>query len=56
MLADLIGHVVTSGVGLSIISEIADPEGAAERLRDLAPDVVIIGPTTHAQPVSIARV
>ncbi len=56
MLADLIGHVLTSRVGLPIICEIADPEGAAESLRDLAPDVVIIGPTTHAQPLSAAGV
>jgi DNA-binding NarL/FixJ family response regulator len=56
MLADLIRHVLTSRVGLSIISEIAAPEAAAESLRDLAPDLVIIGPSTDASPLSAAVV
>jgi chemotaxis response regulator CheB len=56
MLADLVGRVLTSRVGLSIISEIAEPGATVESLRNLAPDVVIIGPTTNAQPLSAAVV
>jgi DNA-binding NarL/FixJ family response regulator len=56
LLADLTRHVMTGRVGLSIIAEIADPETAANCLRDLAPDVVIIGPAANARTLNAALV
>jgi hypothetical protein len=56
LLADLTRHVLTSRLGLSIIAEIPDPETAAERLRYLAPDIVIIGPAANTRRFNAARV
>ena len=55
-LVDLARHVMTSRAGLSIIAEIADPETGAKCLRDLAPDVFIIGPAANARTLNAARV
>ena len=44
LLADVIRHALTSRASLRIIAEIAASRGAAQRLRDLAPDVVVVGP------------
>jgi hypothetical protein len=56
LLAELVRHVTTGRAGLSIIAEIADLETAAERMLDLAPDVVIIGPAATSRNLSAARV
>lgn len=56
LLADLIRHVLTSRVGLCIVAELADPESACERLRELAPDVVIAGPDDTARPLNVALI
>lgn len=56
LLADLTRRVLTGRVGLSIVAEIADPQIAALSLRDLAPDVVIIGPAADHEPLSAALV
>jgi AmiR/NasT family two-component response regulator len=55
LLADITRHVL-SRTGVSIIAEIADTAISAKRLRNLAPDVVIIGPQTDARPLSAALV
>lgn len=55
-LADLIRHTLTDRVGLRIVAELADPESACKRLRELAPDVVIVGPADTAQPLNAARI
>jgi DNA-binding NarL/FixJ family response regulator len=51
LLADLARHVLTSRADLTIIAEIGDSEIAVNRLRDLAPDVVIIGQAAHAAEI-----
>jgi DNA-binding NarL/FixJ family response regulator len=56
LLADLIRGVLAGRVGLSVVAEIADPKIAAVRLRDLAPDVVIIGPAANAPAFDAALV
>ena len=56
LLADLIRRVLAGRVGLSIVAEIADPEIAVLRLRDLAPDIVIIGPAGNAPAFDAALV
>jgi hypothetical protein len=56
LLADLTRHVLTSRLGLSIIADIADLETAAEHLRDLAPDVVIVGPAANTRGLNAAQV
>jgi hypothetical protein len=44
LLADLIRRVLTDRVAISILPEFADPADIGARLRDLAPDIVIVGP------------
>jgi DNA-binding NarL/FixJ family response regulator len=56
LLADLVRHVTTGDAGLSIIAEISDLEIAGRRLRDLAPDVVILGAAATAGTLNAARV
>lgn len=56
LLADLIRHVLTSRAALRIVAELADPDTAYARLRALAPDVVIIGPSGDTPPVDAALV
>jgi len=56
LLADLIRHVLTGRGGLGIVAELADPESACKRLRELAPDVVIVGPAGAAQPLNAALI
>jgi AmiR/NasT family two-component response regulator len=45
LLADIIRRVLVGRAGFAIVTEIAEPQGIAGRLRELAPDVVIIGRT-----------
>jgi hypothetical protein len=44
LLADIIRQALIGRAGVWIIAEIAEPENALARLRDLAPDVVVVGP------------
>ena len=44
LLRDLIRHALTSRVEVSIVADIAEAKGACRQLRDLAPDIVIVGP------------
>jgi hypothetical protein len=44
LLADLIRRVLADRVAISILPEFADPADIGDRLRELAPDIVIIGP------------
>jgi hypothetical protein len=48
LLADLIRRVLTDRVTVSILPEIADPTDIGGRLRELAPDIVIVGPVGAA--------
>jgi hypothetical protein len=54
LLADLVRRVLTGRVSASVIVEIASPADASERLRELDPDVVIIGPVSAARPLAAA--
>ncbi len=56
LLADLIRHVLIGRVGGSVLVEIAEPADASERLRELDPDVVIIGPVSAVWPLAAAAV
>jgi DNA-binding NarL/FixJ family response regulator len=55
-LADIIRRVLTIRAGLLIIAEIANPEGAIQRLRELAPDVVVVGPAGAARRLDVAAI
>jgi hypothetical protein len=44
LLADLIRRVLTERIDVLIVPEIADPADIGDRLRELAPDFVIVGP------------
>ena len=44
LLADLIRRVLADRVAITILPEFADPAEISDRLRNLAPDIVIIGP------------
>jgi hypothetical protein len=48
LLADLIRQVLIGRVGASVLVEIAEPAAARERMRELDPDVVIVGPVGAA--------
>jgi hypothetical protein len=56
LLADLTRHALANRVGLSIIAEINDPAIAAVRLGELAPDVVIIGPSAIGRQLDRAQI
>jgi hypothetical protein len=56
LLADLVRHVTTGPPGLSIVAEISDLKTADQRLRELAPDVVILGAAATAGTLNAARV
>ena len=44
LLADLIRHVLTGRIDQIIVAEARDPADAARMLRDVPPDIVILGP------------
>jgi hypothetical protein len=44
LLADLIRRALTERVAISILPEITDLADIADRLRELSPDIAIIGP------------
>jgi hypothetical protein len=44
LLADLIRRVLADRVAITILPEFADPADIGDRLRNLVPDIVIIGP------------
>ena len=54
LLADLVRHVTTGPPGLSIVAEISDLKTADQRLRELAPDVVILGAAATAGTLNAA--
>jgi hypothetical protein len=56
LLADLTRHALANRVELSIIAEIHDPAVAAVRLSELAPDVVILGPSAIARRLDPAQI
>ncbi len=56
LLTDLIRHVLTSRAALPIVAELTDADSAYARLRALAPDIVIIGPSAGPRPVDAALV
>lgn len=56
LLADLIRQVLTSRLEISLVGEITGLEEALEVLRDLAPDVVIVGPSSDVAQFDPAQV
>jgi chemotaxis response regulator CheB len=61
LVGDLIRHVLIARSDLLVVAELTDMRRAGRRLRDLAPDVVIIGPapivaTQPGHPLSAGRV
>ena len=61
LLADLIRHVVASraeasGFALSIVAEICNPTDIGERLRELDPDIVIVGSAGAALLIDAAAI
>ncbi len=56
LLADLIRHVLVNRAELLIVAELTDVESALERLRELAPDVVIIGQSDDRPSLDVALV
>jgi hypothetical protein len=54
LLADIIRHGLESRVGVTV-TEIVGLHNAAMRLREIDPDVVIIGPTAQRMDASLIR-
>jgi hypothetical protein len=54
LLADLIRHGLTARVGAVSVTEIADDQQTAARLREIGPEIVIVGPA--AQPADAALI
>ena len=56
LLADLIRRVLTGRVAVSILPEITDPTDIGGHLRELAPDIIIVGPVGTASSLVAASV
>jgi hypothetical protein len=55
LLADIIRHGLESRVGGVAVTELAGLHNAAMRLREIDPDVVIIGPAAQRMDASLIR-
>jgi hypothetical protein len=54
LLADLIRRALTDRVAISILPQIADLADVADRLRELSPDIVIVGPVGAVPSIAAA--
>jgi hypothetical protein len=55
LLADIIRHGLGSRVGGVTVAELAGPQNAAVRLREIDPDIVIVGPADQRMDASLIR-
>jgi hypothetical protein len=55
LLADIIRHGLRSRAGGVTVSELAGLQDAAVRLREMDPDVVIVGPAAQRMDASLIR-
>jgi hypothetical protein len=55
LLADIIRHGLKSRVERVVVTEFADLQHALVRLREISPDVVIVGPSSQAADASLIR-